>query len=402
MKNFTPNDGLRKAERHVPHLPGPTDSALHWSRTVDDVLRWFQTACPDENCPVADTERARVRQLFAKTFGRRRLSDCRPYQLIDFIRAQPGLGSNWTRRRWCITILRPFNYAAKMRYIEVNPFTGASFTPGTMGRDWTDAEYRSLLRVSPPEMRRLLVFLRSSGARPGEARAVSRDMIRGRVIIIREHKTRRTSPAPRKIPLNRVLVKLLTWLCRSHRHNVLLRNAHDGEWSLAALCARLRQLRRNAQLGKDVKLHGLRHTFATHAVMNGTELGALQQILGHKTIRTTEGYLHLAGKVDHLRGAMEKAVGGDAPVDDIDAEDVPPAPSVKAVLDPPRSYYRPRCSPEKLDLDERALALATTSVKNGKIDVKAIARQLGVHRELLYRRCPAFVAFVKSSREGKS
>jgi site-specific recombinase XerD len=373
------------------------------SRTVAEVLAWFKQASPDSNSE-SSAEREKIRRCFAEVYGTMQLADCRSHMLVDFVRSRPSLKSGWSRVRWCVTVKRPFNFAVKMGFIDANPFAGATFSRGDNGRDLRDSEYQAMLRMNPPEMRIVIVFMRFSGLRPGEVRHLSRSMISisRQSIVIPKHKSEYRTHRPRVVPLNRVLVKALAWLCRQHPHDILFRNTRGEEWTLGAICASLRRCRKRARLGKDVKLHGLRHTFATRAIMRGVDLAALQQILGHGTIKTTEGYLHLAGKVDHLRGAMEKAVGGDAPVDDIDAEDVPPAPSVNAVLDPPRSYYRPRCSPEKLDLDERALALATTSVKNGRIDVKAIARQLGVHRELLYRRCPAFVAFVKSSREGKS
>lgn len=274
-------------------------------RTVADVLSWFERACPD-----ADAERARIRRLFGRRFGRKLLTACRPHHLVTFIRGRSGLGSDWSRRRWCATIMRPFNYAAKMRRIRRNPFRGASFEEGDDGRDWTDAEYRALLRASSPDMRRLIVFMRFSGMRPGEVRELTRAKIRTRLssIVIDQHKTRKKVRKPRRIPLNSVMVKLLAWLSRAHRHETLFRNSRGGEWTRTALCKRLRYLRAKAGLGKDVKLHGLRHTFATRAVMNGIDLGALQQILGHEKIETTAKYVHMAGKVDHLLAAMEKAV----------------------------------------------------------------------------------------------
>jgi len=43
----------------------------------------------------------------------------------------------------------------------------------------------------------------------------------------------------------------------------------------------------------DVRLHDLRHTFASHAVNNGFSLPIIAKILGHKDLKTTQRYAHL-------------------------------------------------------------------------------------------------------------
>lgn len=71
--------------------------------------------------------------------------------------------------------------------------------------------------------------------------------------------------------------------------------------SYQALYREIKRLGR--KLGIDLRPHLLRHTFATVAIKRGMPLPAVQRLLGHKDIRTTQVYLHLVS--EDLRKAYE-------------------------------------------------------------------------------------------------
>ena len=73
-----------------------------------------------------------------------------------------------------------------------------------------------------------------------------------------------------------------------------------GQYSLAACWHAVCD---DAKLGR-LRLHDLRHTAASQAVMSGENLPLIGKLLGHRRHRTTASYAHLAD--DHQIGAAEK------------------------------------------------------------------------------------------------
>lgn len=105
----------------------------------------------------------------------------------------------------------------------------------------------------------------------------------------------------RRIPLPREAYDILMALPRKEGNpHVIIGNTPTGHrYDLKRVWDRARAL---AKL-PDVRLHDLRHTYASVAVMNGVDPFVLKEILGHKNLTTTLRYAHLA---DH---AVQSAAG---------------------------------------------------------------------------------------------
>jgi len=65
----------------------------------------------------------------------------------------------------------------------------------------------------------------------------------------------------------------------------------------------IKRLKELSSITKTISPHTFRHSFATHLLENGANLRAIQQMLGHESITSTEIYLHL--DKTHLRNAVE-------------------------------------------------------------------------------------------------
>ncbi len=109
----------------------------------------------------------------------------------------------------------------------------------------------------------------------------------------------------RLVPLGRTAIKHIQ-LYRDHVRNhqevlqsdrdILFLNKRGSRLSRQAIFLLIKSLAAKAGIKKNISPHTFRHSFATHLVEAGADLRAVQEMLGHESITTTEIYTHLDRK----------------------------------------------------------------------------------------------------------
>jgi len=88
-------------------------------------------------------------------------------------------------------------------------------------------------------------------------------------------------------------------LARGRRRDELFLNARGGPLTRQGLDFVLRRTLKRVGYEGRASAHTFRHSFATHLVQGGADLRAVQEMLGHSDIATTEVYTHVTA--EHLR-----------------------------------------------------------------------------------------------------
>lgn len=112
----------------------------------------------------------------------------------------------------------------------------------------------------------------------------------------------------RLVPIGSVALKAISNYCEANRNHLIIKpgnedilflNRRGSKLTRVMIFTMIRQLCEKAGIRKKISPHTFRHSFATHLVEGGADLRAVQEMLGHESITTTEIYTHL--NRDYLR-----------------------------------------------------------------------------------------------------
>jgi integrase/recombinase XerD len=117
----------------------------------------------------------------------------------------------------------------------------------------------------------------------------------------------------RFVPINEQTQKYILFYIKTIRVHIqvqkgfedtLFLNRRGKQLTRVMIFTIIKDLSTKLGLKKKISPHTFRHSFATHLLENGADLRAIQQMLGHESITTTEIYMHLDRS--HLQNVMEQ------------------------------------------------------------------------------------------------
>ena len=248
-------------------------------------------------------------------------------QLVDHLGRDPETFTDDDVRRYFLYLREVKKLAPSS--INVAVFALRFFFIHTMRRDWqvfdilrvrmprmlptvlSQGEVRQLLgAVRHPVRRMALVTIYSLGLRIGEGLALEAEHIDSdRLMVwVRDGKGARDRGAPLPRPL---LVRLRRYW-RDERPASPTKFLFVGKGGTAplddtTLQKTVRAAKEEIGLKKHTTVHTLRHSYATHLLEAGVSLRTIQQILGHKSLSTTELYMHVTHPaVERLQEVVDR------------------------------------------------------------------------------------------------
>lgn len=161
-----------------------------------------------------------------------------------------------------------------------------------------------------PQAVAVIRLLLLTGCRAGEVTGLQWDWIRDRRILLPDSKS-----GPRTVWLAGAARAILDAVPRRDPDCPFVFPGRSPGKPVSTISQHWRRIRDDAGLA-GVRLHDLRHTWASVAAMNGADMVTIARLLGHALVETTERYVHLSARsvadaADRISGRIGAAMAGD-------------------------------------------------------------------------------------------
>ncbi|MCX7944668.1 MAG: site-specific tyrosine recombinase XerD [Deltaproteobacteria bacterium] len=230
--------------------------------------------------------------------------------IIDYLRYLDGLNlSRRSQHHNMIVVRQFFKFLLRERYITSNPSALIDIPKVKMGLPeyLTVDEVESLL--SQPDKKdkfgirdaAMLEIMYSAGLRASEVCGLKTNDINleaGFIRVLGKGSKERLVPIGQKAicKLKEYIESARNLFVKKGQIEYLFLNKDGKRLSRVGLWKILRHYAKLAGIKKEIYPHILRHSFASHLIQNGADLRAVQEMLGHSDISTTQIYTHLDTK----------------------------------------------------------------------------------------------------------
>jgi len=140
--------------------------------------------------------------------------------------------------------------------------------------------------------RTLISTIYSSGMRISEVLNLKISDIDSKRMMVRIENSK--GNRDREVMLSENLLILLREYYKAYKpKKYIFEGQGDGKYTARSAEQVFKKALRNAKINKEASLHTLRHSYATHLIEQGIDIRIVQELLGHKNIKTTQIYTHI-------------------------------------------------------------------------------------------------------------
>jgi site-specific recombinase XerD len=245
-------------------------------------------------------------------FGDMALAEVSTKRVEEYVEERSKQVKNVTVNKELACLKHLFRIAEERGYVAVNPAKKVKMLPydGTVKDRWlNERECKNLIEKANDYVRPFIEVALYTGMRKSELLNLEWADIdmEGKVVKVKNKEEHHTKTyEERYIPISNRLYGLLKTLPRHDSSDYVFHNDDGSKWIdvRGSFYSAIEKAGLECSGRNKITLHTLRHTFASHLVMNGVHLRTVQKLLGHKSIKTTERYAHLAP--DYMRDAVER------------------------------------------------------------------------------------------------
>src|SRR6266852_3731638 len=305
--------GAEQYERDVRQalLAGTYGKEVREVPTLGRFAERFLTYSETNNKPSAVfAKRGLLKNHLIPSFGKLRLNEIGPAEVEKYkehkLRATyspKSVNNQLTALRKLLNLAveyRALQHAPKIKQLKVQEQTFQYLAFEEVDR---------FLAAAPTDWRPLLIVALNTGLRIGELLALKWEDcdLRAGKLVVRRSLWNGMEGSPkggrtREIPLNDLALGALN---RHLRGPYVFCKEDGSRYSHSEVKHIVPRVCARAGLPKRLTMHGLRHSFASHLVMRGATLKAVQELLGHATIDMTLRYAHLSGSCRSMVGELE-------------------------------------------------------------------------------------------------